>query len=275
MEKKADLHVHTKFSDGTFTPKEVINHAKKQGLDCIAIADHDNVNAIPQAMKLQDSYDIEIIPAVEITAQEGHKELHILGYYVNWQDKTLIKRLNEICQGRVERIYKIADKLKTHGIDADADEIIEYARGSSISRLHVARYLVQKGLVPSLREVFSKYIGDGKPCYVSGFRFSTKEITDIIKRSGGAAVIAHPGLNNVSEFLPTLVQRGIEGIEVFHSDHKKIISDALYRFAKKQSLLITGGSDCHGENKRKVLIGNIKLPYEYVEKLKEHVKHRQ
>ena len=275
MQKTADLHVHTRFSDGTFTPEETMAYAKRQNLNCIAITDHDNVDAIATAINLQEHYDIELIPAVEMTAQEDGKELHILGYFIDWQDKTLGERLKQTCEGRRDRIYKMAEKLKEHGINADAEEIIEYADSKAISRLHVARYLIEKGYVPSLKVVFSKYIGDGKPCYVGRFRFSSSEVINIIKESGGVAVIGHPGLDNVNDLLPTLVKNGLEGIEVYHSDHTKSTREGLKDFAQKHNLLITGGSDCHGANKRQVLMGKIRLPYEYVERLKEYANSRK
>ena len=275
MERLTDLHIHTIFSDGTFTPEEVMAYAKGIGLSCIAIADHDCVDGIEIAIGLQKTYDVEIVPAVEITAQENNKELHILGYFIDWRNEELKKILEQMCQNRKERIYKMADKLKEYGIDADAEEIIEYAGGKVISRLHVAKYLVEKGFIPSLKIAFDKYIGDGKPCCVGRFRFSSKEIIDIIKDTGGIAVIAHPGLGNISEILPTLVKNGIEGIEVYHSDYTRSISKKLAKFAQEHNLLITGGSDCHGTNKKQVLMGKIRLPYKYVQRLKEYANYRK
>ncbi len=270
MKKEADLHVHTNFSDGTFTPEETMAYAKRQNLSCIAIADHDNVDAIPTAINLQGAYNIELIPAVEITAQEDGKELHILGYFIDWQSKNLKEKLEKICQVRRDRLYEMVDKLKDYGINADAEKIIKYAKSKAISRLHVAKYLVEKGYLTSLKTAFNKYIGDGKPCYVGHFKFSSKEAIDNIKESGGIAVIAHPGLDNVSNCLPTLVKNGIEGIEVYHSDHTKSTTESLKDFAREHNLLMTGGSDCHGDNKRQRLMGKIRLPYEYVEKLKKY-----
>lgn len=275
-QKVADLHLHTTFSDGTFTTEEVIQCAKKFNLSCIAIADHDRVDGIKTAIKLSVVYKIEFIPAVEITAQEQEKELHILGYFIDWQEERLKEALEKIRQNRKERVYKMADKLKEHGVNADADEILKYAGDSAVSRLHVAKYLVNKNLLPSLQIVFDKYIGDGKPCCITHFRFSSEEVINIIKDVGGIAVIAHPGLNNVNQLLPILIKKGIDGIEVYHSDHPESVSKNLEKFAREHELLITGGSDCHGLNKKQILIGKIRLPYEYVERLKEaHVKRRR
>lgn len=270
MERSADLHVHTNFSDGTFTPEEVMSYAQEQGLSCIAIADHDTVEGLPIAIKLQQQHGIELIPAVEMTAQEDKKELHILGYFIDWQSKKLRGILKQICDGRQDRIYHMTEKLNEHGINADAGEIIKYARVNAVSRLHVARYLVEKGYVSSLKAAFDKYIGDGKPCYISRFRFSSKEVINTIKDARGIAVIAHPGLNNVAKALPVLVENGIDGVEVFHTDHTKATTEKLLEFTAKHNLLITGGSDCHGANKKQVLMGTVKLPYKYVEILKEY-----
>ena len=270
MEKVADLHIHTSFSDGTFTPKEVMEHASERGLNCIAITDHDCIDAIPMALSLQKDYNIEVVPGVEMTAQEDDKELHILGYFIDYQNEELNKALKMICHGREARVYEMADKLKQHGVNVDAGEIVKYANSKAISRLHAARYLVDKGYLPSLKVVFDKYIGDGRPCYVSCFKFSASQVIDSINSAGGVAIIAHPGLNNVMDIFPVLLKSGIEGLEVYYAEHKQSTVEKLVNIAQEHNLLITGGSDCHGTNKKQVLMGNIKLPYQYVERLKEH-----
>jgi predicted metal-dependent phosphoesterase TrpH len=126
----------------------------------------------------------------------------------------------------------------------------------------------KKLLTSTLKEAFVKYIGDNKPCYVSGFRYTAKEAIGIIKKAKGIAVIAHPALDGISQFLPKLVEDGIDGLEAFHSDHKKSASDSLLGYAKQHNLLITGGSDCHGRSKGEMLMGTVRLPYSYVEALK-------
>ncbi|MBN1405832.1 MAG: PHP domain-containing protein [Candidatus Omnitrophica bacterium] len=274
MKKYADLHIHTTNSDGTLTPEEAIAYARKKGFCCIALCDHDCISTLEQAEALGKAHEIEIIPAIEITAQEGERELHILGYFMDSKNKKLNDMITSIRENRIERLDKIVSKLKEHNIGADAKEIIEFAGQVALSRLHIARYMVKKGFVASLGEAFAKYIGDHGPCYVSNFKFSSKDVIDTIKDAHGISVIAHPGLNGVEFLLPLLARNNIDGIEVYHSDHGKTTASRLEKFAQENGLLVTGGSDCHGIHNKERLIGKIKLPYEYVEKLKIYAQSR-
>jgi len=267
--RKADLHVHTTYSDGTFTPKEAVEYAKSKGLNCIAISDHDSVAGLKEALETAGLLGIEVIPAVEISAEEDGKELHILGYFIDFASKTLLDTLAQIRENRKQRLYKMVDALKRHGVDIDADDVIKFAKDVSISRLHVAQYMEAKGLVPSWRDAFKKYIGDDRPCYVASFRFTARQAIDLIKNSGGIPVIAHPGLNNVDGLLTKLVGYGIRGVEAFHTDHTKSVSMHYEDYARSNNLLVTGGSDCHGRAKGKILMGTVTIPYKYVEALKD------
>jgi predicted metal-dependent phosphoesterase TrpH len=266
--KLADLHIHTIYSDGTFTPTQVVEHAAKEQLYCIAISDHDSVKGLDEAIHAGENHGVEVIPAVEISAEEDEKELHILGFYINYNEKGLLSLLKQIREDRKERLYKMAEVLKKHGIDIDADDVIKFTGDVSISRLHIAQYMKTKGLVSSWREAFNKYIGDDKPCYIASFRYSAKQAIDLIKSAKGIPVIAHPGLNRVDGLLPKLIEYGIEGIEAYHTDHNAGVSKYYEKYAKEHNLLITGGSDCHGMAKGKILMGKITVPYAYVEALK-------
>jgi 3',5'-nucleoside bisphosphate phosphatase len=145
---------------------------------------------------------------------------------------------------------------------------MEFAGDVSISRLHIAKFMQKKGFVLNWRDAFAKYIGDGKPCYISSFRYQTKEVIDIIKSAGGVPVIAHPALSKVEEILPRLIAEGLSGIEAFHSEHSPKTARYYENFARAHNLLVTGGSDCHGQLKNEILIGKTKIPYSYVEVLK-------
>lgn len=269
MEKrKADLHIHTNCSDGTFSPLEVVKLASEKELSCISICDHDTVSGVEEAIFAGKDFGVEVVPGVEMSAEEDGRELHILGYFIDYKDESFIQSLNQIRADRKERLFKIVDALNHCGIGIKAEDILAFAGDVSISRLHVARYLLKRGFVNSLQDAFDKYIGDTAPCYVANFRFSAKEVIDLIKSAKGISVIAHPGLNNVKNLLPKIFQAGIEGIEVYHSKHNSALISYYSRYAKKKGLFITGGSDCHGLNKEELLIGKVTIPYSFVQEMK-------
>lgn len=267
-EKRADLHIHTTYSDGSYRPEEAVSYAKRTGLGCIGIADHDSVDGLDEAFLAGEAYDVEVIPAVEVSAEEDKKELHILGYCIDYKDEDLKAVLSQIREDRKNRLYKMAEALNKHGVDIDADDLIKSVGEVSISRLHIAHYMEAKNLVSSWREAFSKYIGDDKPCYVASFRHSSKEAIELIKKAKGIPVIAHPGLNKIDNLLPKLIEQGMAGIEAFHSEHSSSASRYYEKYAREHGLLVTGGSDCHGTRKGRILMGKVTVPYSYVEELK-------
>jgi len=275
MQKVADLHVHTNVSDSTFSPEKVVRYAKMQGLDAIAITDHDTCAAIAPAIIAAKGADIEIIPGVELTAEMGDDEIHILGYFIDWQDGLFIKKLKELCRVRKERAREILKRLNEQGIDLKYEDLLEIAGPDlySLGRLHIANLLYKKGKVACVKEAFTKYIGNNSPAYVKKFKLSPKEAVDMIKDAGGVSVLAHPKTINteaspLKDTLKILINDGMQGIEVYHSDNNDRESSEFKKLADEYGLLITGGSDCHGLGKKDVLLGKVKVPYELVEKLK-------
>jgi len=275
MNKVADLHVHTNVSDSTFSPEKVVGLAKLEGLDGIAITDHDTCAAITPAIMAARDMDIEIIPAVELTAEMDDDEVHILGYFIDWQDDSFIRKLKELCRVREERAKEILRRLNEQGIDLRYEDLVEIAGPGtgSFGRMHIANLLYKKGKVGSIREAFTKYIGNDSPAYVKKFKLSPRETVDMIKAVSGVSVLAHPKTINTQarplrDTVGMLVDEGIQGIEVYHSDHNKRESSEFKKLADEYSLLITGGSDCHGLGKKEVLLGKVKVPYELVEKLR-------
>jgi predicted metal-dependent phosphoesterase TrpH len=276
MEKVADLHVHTNISDGTFSPEKVVEYARLQGLDVIGITDHDSCAGINPAIRAAEGTGLEIIPGVELTAEINDYEAHILGYFIDWQDKLFNKKLEELCVVREKRAKEMLNRLKDQGINLEYSDLLEMAGSvpGSVGRLHIANLLYKKGKVSSLKAAFEKYIGANSPAYVKKFKLSPKEAVDMIRSVGGVAVLAHPKTLNISskslkDLLVILKPEGLSGIEVYHSDHKARDSKALKEIAEELGLLITGGSDCHGLGKKEVLLGKVKVPYELVEKLKD------
>ncbi len=272
INKFADLHIHTKYSDGSFSPEEVLQRASEEGLCCIAITDHDSVSGVEEAIYAGKKRNIEVIPGVEVSAEEGGKEIHMLGYCIDYKDPVFLGFLSEIRQDRIKRLHKMVDALNSHGFSLTAEDVIKFAGDVSISRLHIAMYMEAKGLVSNWRVAFKKYIGDAKPCYVSSFRYSSKMVIDFIKKAGGVPVIAHPVVNSLDSILPRLVKEGLEGVEVFHTEQTGSIAKRYEKFANENGLLITGGSDCHGDAKGNILIGKTSIPYSYVEALKNGYK---
>jgi predicted metal-dependent phosphoesterase TrpH len=268
VEKLADLHVHTHLSDGTFSPKEVVEYAKKVGLSCIAITDHDCVDGIEPARKIAGKLGLEIIPGVEMTAQEKGAEVHILGFYPDLKDKRFLKRLELICKSRVDRIYKMAEKLKKYNVRIDPEKVFKLSGPGSVGRLHVATILEDEGYVSSVQEAFKRYIGDKGPCYVGHFEMTAKDVIAELKRVGAAVVFAHPHLMGGDALIRRFVKYGLDGIEAYHSEQSQSVSKRYVALAEELGLLVTGGSDCHGLNKGEVLMGKVKVPYTLVEELK-------
>jgi len=269
VEKLADLHVHTYLSDGTFSPKEVVERAKDIGFSCIAITDHDCVDGIEPALEAGKKLDLEVIPGVELTAEEKNAEVHILGFFIDWKDKMFLEKLKVIRQSRIERTYQMIEKLKKYNVTIDPEDVFKTSGPGSVGRLHVAFVLKRKGYVSSVNEAFRRYIGNKSPCYVKHFEMSARDAIAEIKRIRGVAVFAHPYVMGEDRFIPQFVRYGLNGIEAYHSDHPSSASRYYVEVAKKYKLLITGGSDCHGLGKGEILMGKVKVPYELVEELKK------
>jgi len=266
--KFADLHLHTIFSDGTYTPEELILESAKCGLSAIAVVDHDTISAVEPLIKTARAKDIEVLPGIELSAEHDGQEVHILGYLIDYKRKELTDKLEFLKKNRVERIYKIVDKLKNMGVALKVESVFDIAAKGTVGRLHVARAMVNAGLVGSIAEAFRRYIGDKCPAYVCNFRFSPIEVMNLIKEVGGIPVLAHPYVIE-DELIPEFVNNGLMGLEVYYSEHTQAMVNFYLGLAKQYNLLVTGGSDCHGNAKPEVKIGSVKIPYELVEKLKE------
>lgn len=266
--KYADLHVHTFYSDSTFSPEEVVSCAKDKGLDAIAICDHDCIDGIEPCQEAGNKLDVEVIPGIELTVEKTDAEIHLLGYFIDWKRDWFQEKLKEIQSLRVDRIHKMVEKLNGLNIKIDSDDVFKLAGKGSVGRLHLAQTMLRKGKIKNLKEAFDKYIGFLKPCYVPNIRFSPKEAIEVILKVGGVPVLAHPDVLGKDEYIPELIEYGLRGVEVYHTDHKSHIVRHYEELAKRFGLLMTGGSDCHGLGKGRVLMGGIKIPYELVEKLK-------
>ena len=274
--KYADLHVHTHFSDSTFSPEEVVACAKDKGLAAIAICDHDSVDGIDPCIEIGKELDVEIIPGVELTIEKDDAEIHILGYLIDYRLEWLRKRLKDTQDHRIGRVHRIVEKLGKEGIKIDAADVFKLAGKGSVGRLHIAQALIKSGEVKTYREIFDRYIGFLKPCYVSNVRFTPQEAIGMVLKAGGVPVVAHPYTMGKHDYIPELIECGLRGIEVYHTDHKTSAVKRYEEMAKEHGLLMTGGSDCHGMGKGRVLLGGVRVPYTLVEKLKaesEKIRH--
>lgn len=269
--KYADLHIHTNFSDGTFTPEQVVRQAQEKGLCCIAITDHDTVSAIEPAIKEAEKSNIELIPGVELTAEVNDCEIHLLGYFVNYQTQWFTDKLDQICAVRRRRALHIIEKLKNCGIDLDPEELMSEVSSGSIGRPHIASMMKKKGYVISLQEAFDKYIGNGCPCYVKKFKLTPAEAIEMIRKVGGLAVLAHPHYMGNDRLISEFARLGLKGIEVYYAEYNSAVTEHYQNLAKKYGLLITGGSDCHGQSEGRPKIGGVKIPYNLVEAMKKEI----
>jgi len=271
----ADLHVHTKYSDGTFSPEESVRYAQKVGLATISISDHDTTEGIPSAIKEGSKRGIEVIPGIELSVDfknSHNQEMHILGYFINWEDSSFQQKLKLFRKARERRAYHILDKLKGLGIAIDERRLFEIAGIGVIGRLHFAKMLVENKSVSHTQEAFWKYLGDSKPAYVPKFRLSPDEAIKMILRIGGIPVLAHPHYNSINcNVVKTLANSGLKGIEVWHTKHSVNETDKFKKMADKLGMIMTGGSDCHGAmNGEPPIMGKTKVPYSAVIELKKY-----
>ncbi|MDQ7824651.1 MAG: PHP domain-containing protein [Candidatus Eremiobacteraeota bacterium] len=240
-----DLHTHTTASDGTLTPRELVTLAMSKGFRVLSITDHDTVAGFMEARGCGGK-TLEIVPGIELNAERGSEEIHVLGYYIDVENPVLLKRLGKLREERITRVHEIVKRLAALGMKVTFDEIIKYARGESVGRPHVARLLIDKGYIPDMQYAFDHFLKHGGKAYVPRPHFPPEEAVEIIAASGGIPVLAHPGYNADERIIDSLVERGLKGIEVFYPDHLPLQREHFSKLAGKKGLLITGGSDFHG-----------------------------
>ena len=280
---KVDFHIHTTYSDGTDTPSEIVRCAEKIGLGAIAITDHDTVEGVDAAIEEGKRFDIEVLPGVEISSGGESEDIHILGYLLDHKNRTLNKKLQEMKNQRSDRVPKMLAKLKEHGMEIPLELVKSIAGNGVISRQHIGEAMCKKGYISSKQEAFSKYIGRGRSCYVPRAKMLEGETISLIRSAGGIPVIAHPALikdiENLAKYIVKLKEQGLMGVEIWYPYDKvqnRIRSDFpgkekffkwLQQIVQKENLLCTGGSDYEGKNKP-VKLGEVSIPYTYVERLK-------
>jgi len=273
LNKLADLHLHTNFSDGTFSPEQLVEQAEKAELCCIAVTDHDCISGIEPAIKAAGD-SLEVIPGIELSAEINSKEIHILGYFIDPDSSELKKEVDKLYLIRNRRVYDILDKLKELGIGLEPEDVFSIAGEGTVSRLHIAKAMLSKGLVSNIYEAFSKYISNDGPAYAGKFSLTPQDAIKLIKEAKGVPVLAHPHTYNCDELIPGFVKAGLRGLEVYYPDYSEALTRYYLQIADKYNLLVTGGSDCHGDSKPNITVGKINVPYELVEKIKAEVNAR-
>lgn len=245
MTCRVDLHVHTTASDGQLSPTAVVHQALEQGLVAIAITDHDTTEGIEEALEAARGTVLEVIPGVEISTDIPQTEVHILGYYVAHRDAVLRSKLALFRDSRLNRAQRMVSKLARMGMPLEWERVQQIAAGGAIGRPHIARALLEKGYVSSIGEAFDLYIGRNGPAYVERFKLSPAEAVQVILSARGLPVLAHP--LQVSYLVPDLVKQGLLGLEAYYTGYTTEETRFLLDLAAKYGLLVTGGSDFHGE----------------------------
>lgn len=264
----ADLHLHTNESDGTWSPTELVHEAIKLGLSAIAITDHDTTAGINEALAVAPE-KIEVIPGIELSSREPNGEdVHILGLWIDPDSSDLNNQLAMFKEERIKRNGKILSKLNKLGININEEDVLQYAHKEIVSRSHIASALVNNKTVRTKQEAFDKFLTPGAPTYVERKTFAPEKAIELILNSGGVPVLAHPGLLNNLDILPSLVKSGLVGLEVIHSTHTKKQTEFFLKLAKGYNLLPSGGSDCHGPGgKDQIFIGKFTIPFLWKEAL--------
>ncbi|WP_022852642.1 PHP domain-containing protein [Thermodesulfatator atlanticus] len=279
MAEMIDLHTHSTASDGTLSPEKLVAEAKKAGLFALALTDHDTIAGIKEARKAAEALGLEFVSGVEISVKfEGPGHCHLLGYFVNEDNEKLVKTLKSLHEARSQRNILMVEKLKALGIDITLEELEAISGGGEIGRPHMAKILVKKGVVKNFDEAFDRYLAKGRPAYVPKARLSPEEAITIIQEAGGLVSLAHPlylgyPQEKIRAYVSSLKDLGLDAIEAYYTDHDEAFTNFCLDLAKEFALLVTGGSDFHGDNKPEIKLGvgkgGLKVPKEVYFELKK------
>ncbi len=255
-----DLHMHSIYSDGSCTPAGLVSMACEKGLYAIALTDHDTVEGVPEFVQAAEDTPVNVIPGVEISSVYNGKEVHILGYNVDYKDEILKDKLDHLAALRYERDEKMCELLNREGIDISMPELRARFSSRVITRAHFAIYIVEKEYCKEKKEAFKKYLADGAPCYIPRYKLPMEDTQELISRAGGICSIAHPVNYKMSdeeymEFFKYARSIGIGGIEAYHSNNKPGDTEKFKKMANELGMYITGGSDFHGDLKPDIEIG--------------------
>jgi predicted metal-dependent phosphoesterase TrpH len=264
-----DLHSHTTASDGALAPRELVQLAARHRVRVLAVTDHDSTDGLPEAIDEAARHGIEIVPGLEINTDVPGAEIHVLGYYVDWQAGWFQDFLRQQRVERRARVHRIVERLTELGMPLTAEEVFAICQEGSPGRPHVAQAMVSRGYVKSVREAFDKWLRADGPANVPRRRLTPVEAVAVIRRASGVPVLAHPGLANRDEMIPELVEAGLAGIETYYPEHSVAQINAYRETCERLSLVATGGSDYHGSHTgRAATLGSPYIPLDVWENLK-------
>jgi 3',5'-nucleoside bisphosphate phosphatase len=257
---RADLHVHSTASDGTVSPRELVGLALANGVDVLAIADHDSVEGLPEAFSAALDTGLTMVPAVELSAVSHGVDVHILAYFVDPHDTGLATVLLQLRAARHRRAESMVAALSKAGYSVTIEDVLALSDGGAVGRSHVARALVGAGAAESVSDAFQRLIGRGMPFYVPKESTSPDAVVGIIRSLGAVPVLAHPGVTGIDGEIPELVRAGLLGIEAYHADHSPRQRQEYAELAARLGLLVTGGTDFHGSYAHNPDVGSVHVP---------------
>ncbi len=274
-----DLHTHSHYSDGTKSPMELVRLASKSGVSALSITDHDTMDGVQEALSAGMEYGVEVVPGLELSVVYEKKPLHILGYWMDPAHAELSAALTVLQKARDQRNEKIIEKLKALGIDASVQELAEISGVGQTGRPHIAKLLMNHGVVRSMQQAFDEYLKKDAIAYVDRFAYSAEEAITLIINGGGIAVLAHPvqvdrTMNSLPPLLAVLKGFGLEGIETFYPTQSKKMRKKIRQFADEFDLVLTGGSDYHGDIRPGTRLAggnNVFVPPALLDKMKERL----
>ncbi len=258
MNKKIDLHVHTSASDGIYTPEEIIDYAVKNNISSLAITDHDTVAGLPEAIEYAGKIGFDLVPGVEFGLDYPDGSFHLIGLFVDCFNQALLEATARLRKSRMARVVRIVELLNCEGFSICIEEIEEEAKGAAVGKPHIARVMIKKGYAGDMAYVFKNFMIKGKPGYVARDRISLDEAVSVITGSGGIPVIAHPislnfkFFNDFEHKLDEFIKSGVLGIEAYSSMHSMNDVSEFLKIAGKKNLLISGGSDFHGDKGKEI-----------------------
>ena len=267
---KADLHLHTTASDGRISPDEIVRRAAQDGVEIIAITDHDTVNGLESALAAARGFpSLAVIPGVEINTDVPHGEVHVLGFFIDYAQPWFQRRLEILRQSRLVRARRMLKKLSELGMPLEWQHIEKLAAGGAVGRPHIALALMERGYVSTVRQAFDLYIGREGPAYVEREKIKPTEAVEIIVKAGGLPALAHPAsIENLEGFLGQLQAVGLVALEAYYNNYSSEVTQKLVALAHKRGLIPCGGSDFHGlDSQSETPIGGVSIPRKYIEQL--------
>lgn len=263
--------MHTTSSDGRCSPEELVQRAWAAGIRTMSVTDHDTMAALPRAMAAADAIGMHVVPGIEITSVHRGKDVHVLAYFLSGSAPGLQEMLASQRRQRVDRAVEIGERLARLGAPIDVEALVATASapgGKAIARPQIAQALITAGHVATVAEAFERFLSEDSPAYVPHRGASPAEVVALVSAGGGVASLAHPGYRPQDEIIPGLVEAGLQAIEVFHSSHDTVAEARYLAIAAQHALLVTGGSDYHGEGTRRAeFFGVVQLPHVYFETL--------